>query len=216
MIPDIPWYITAIILGANLAAAGGVWYIVAAAATERKVRIGIAIFLFGWLGAALLLAPAPASLATRDPFYLTPLLPLFGLGPAAVLLAAVGMSPALRRTLGAMSLPAIHGVQLYRLIGAVFLLLMVQGQVPAHFALPAGWGDIAVGLGAARARLRLEHLRIAGSGRRGGNGDRLSRRAGARRRDGSVPPHLGADVRGAGFDHAPGAGVGQAGCGSRV
>ena len=30
MIPDIPWYITAIILGANVVAASGVWLIVAA------------------------------------------------------------------------------------------------------------------------------------------------------------------------------------------
>ena len=35
-----------------------------------------------------------------------------------VLLAAVWTSPALRRTLGAISLPAVHGVQLYRAIGA--------------------------------------------------------------------------------------------------
>ena len=78
------------------------------------MRIGSAIFLFGWLGAALLLAPDPGSLAARDRFYLTPLIPLFALGSAIVLLAAVGLSPALRRTLGAVSLPAIHGIQLYR------------------------------------------------------------------------------------------------------
>ena len=101
MIPDIPWYITAIILGANIAAAVGVWRIVATAAgrsgltaaAARKVRIGSAIFLFGWLGAALLLAPDPASLAARDRFYLTPLIPLFALGSAIVLLAAVGALP---------------------------------------------------------------------------------------------------------------------------
>jgi hypothetical protein len=163
MIPVISWYITAIILGVSVAIAGGVWRIVATAAgrsgltaaAARKVRVGSAIFLFGWLGAALMLAPPPASLVGRDPFYLTPLFPLFALGATAVVLAAVGLSPALRRTLGAMSLPAVHGVQLYRVIGATFLVLMAQGQVPAHFALPAGWGDIAVGLTAPLVALAL-------------------------------------------------------------
>jgi hypothetical protein len=170
MIPDMPWYITAIILGANLAAAGALWRIVATAAgrsgltaaAARKVRVGSAIFLFGWLGTALLLAPAPASLPGRDPFYLTPLLPLFALGATIVPLAAVGLSPALRRTLGAVSLPAIHGVQLYRVVGATFLVLMAQGQVPAHFPLPAGWGDVAVGLAAPLVALALAR-QVAGS-----------------------------------------------------
>ena len=170
MIPDIPWYITAIILGANVAAAVGVWFIIATAAgrsglapaAARKVRIGSAIFLFGWLGAALLLAPSPASLPGRDPFYLTPLIPLFALGATIVLLAAVWTSPALRRTLGAISLPAVHGVQLYRAIGATFFVLLAQGQLPAHFALPAGWGDVAVGLAAPLVALALAR-RVTGS-----------------------------------------------------
>jgi hypothetical protein len=160
MIPDIPWYITAIIVSVNLAIAGWVWRIVATAAgrsgltapAARKVRAGSAVFFFGWLGTAFLLAPAPGSIAGRDPFYITPLLPLFALGSTAVLLASVGLSPAVRRTLGAMSLPAVHGVQLYRAIGATFLVLMVQGQLPSHFALPAGWGDVALARRAAGSR----------------------------------------------------------------
>jgi hypothetical protein len=170
MIPEIPWYITAIILGVNVAIASAVWRFVATAAgrsglpaaAARKVRIGSVIFLFGWLGAALLLAPSPASLAGRDPFYLTPLIPLFALGATIVLLAAVGISPALRRTLGAISLPAVHGLQLYRAIGATFLVLMAQGRLPAHFALPAGWGDVAIGLAAPLVALALAR-RVAGA-----------------------------------------------------
>ncbi|HEX6668146.1 MAG TPA: hypothetical protein VF061_01230 [Gemmatimonadales bacterium] len=170
MIPVIPWYITAIILAVNVTIAGALWRIVATAArrsdlppaAERKVRSGSAIFLFGWLGAALLLAPAPASLAGGDPFYLTPLIPLFALGATAVVLAAIRLSPALRRTLGAVSLPAVHGVQFYRVIGATFLVLLALGQVPAHFALPAGWGDVAMGLTAPLVALALVR-RAAGS-----------------------------------------------------
>jgi hypothetical protein len=60
MIPDIPWYITAIVLGVIVAIAVALWRIVATATTSRQVRAGSALFLFGWLGAALLLALALA------------------------------------------------------------------------------------------------------------------------------------------------------------
>jgi hypothetical protein len=108
-----------------------------------------------WLGAALLLAPAPASLATRDPFSLTPLIPLFVGVPLTTVFLALTLSPALRRVLAAASLPALNGVQLYRTIGAMFLVLLAQGQLPAHFALPAGWGDVVVGLTAPLVALTL-------------------------------------------------------------
>jgi hypothetical protein len=85
-----------------------------------------------------------------------------GSAATIVLLAAVALSPALRRTLGAVSLPAVHGVQVYRAIGAIFLVLMALGQIPAHFALPAGWGDVAVGLAAPLVGLALAR-RAAGS-----------------------------------------------------
>ena len=163
MIPVIPWYITVLIVGVNVAIAGAVWRILATAADRsglvptaaRRVRVGSAIFLFGWLGAALVLGPAPGSIAGRDPFYLTPLLPLFALGSSIVVLAAIGFSPAFRRALGAVSLPAVHGVQLYRVLGVIFLVLMARGQVPGHFALPAGWGDLAVGLAAPLVAIAL-------------------------------------------------------------
>ena len=42
----------------------------------------------------------------------------------------------------------IVGVQLYRALGVVFLVLYAAGQLPALFAWPAGVGDIAIGLSA--------------------------------------------------------------------
>jgi hypothetical protein len=41
------------------------------------------------------------------------------------------------------------GLQLWRVIGALFLVEMARGQLPAVFALPAGIGDVAVALLAA-------------------------------------------------------------------
>ena len=154
MIPVVPWYLELISLATNLAIAVAVWSILSAAAgrsglpptTQRAVRFGSAIFLGAWLGTALLLAPAPASLLGRDRFYLTPLVPLFVVVPITIALLALRLSPAVRRVLATASLPALIGVQLYRSIGVVFLILLSLGRLPPHFALPAGWGDIAVGL----------------------------------------------------------------------
>ncbi|MGH7629448.1 MAG: hypothetical protein ACREOF_08650 [Gemmatimonadales bacterium] len=163
MIPVIPWYITAIVLATNLTIAVALWTLVSSAAgrsdlplaSQRAIRTGSAIFLGAWLGAALLLAPAPASLLGRERFYLTPLLPLFAVVPAAIVALALGISPALRRAVAAVPASALVGVQLYRVIGAVFLILLAQGELPAHFALPAGWGDVAIGLAAPVIALAL-------------------------------------------------------------
>ena len=53
---------------------------------------------------------------------------------------------------------AVSGLALphtLRVVGVVFLILMVQGHLPAAFALPAGLGDIAIGLAAPFVAQRL-------------------------------------------------------------
>ena len=52
---------------------------------------------------------------------------------------------------GAIARVPLHwlvGVQVYRIVGGVFLIALAQGDVPAEFALPAGIGDVLVGLAA--------------------------------------------------------------------
>jgi hypothetical protein len=163
MIPVIPWYITAIVLATNITIAVAVWTLVSSAtarselsaAARRAVRTGSALFLGAWLGAALFLAPAPASLLGRDQFFLTPLVPLFAALPLAIVILALRLSAALRRAVAAVPLPALIGIQVYRVVGAVFVVLLAAGQLPAHFALPAGWGDVAIGLTAPLIALAL-------------------------------------------------------------
>jgi hypothetical protein len=46
-------------------------------------------------------------------------------------------------------------VQTWRIIGYTFLVLYAYGLLPGAFALPAGWGDIAIGVSAPLAALRL-------------------------------------------------------------
>ena len=145
MIPVIPRFITVAIVLALPLATFAVWRIVGASASPR-VRAGLAAFLFGWLGLAFALAPPPASVAGRDPFSLTPLIPIFALGSFAVALAGVLLSPSLRRAVDEASLPGLVGVQVYRVLGVLFLILLSLGQLPGYFAQPAGWGDILVGV----------------------------------------------------------------------
>lgn len=163
MTPAIPWYITLIVLATDLAIAVALWRLLAAGARRsgmapaavRTMEAASAAFLVTWLGAAVLFAPAPGSLAGRDPFAITPLIPLFAVLPPALAIAWYRTSPALRRTLVAVPVSALVGLQVYRLIGAVFLVSLALGIVPAHFALPAGWGDVAVGLAAPIVGLAL-------------------------------------------------------------
>jgi len=95
-------------------------------------------------------------------FQITLLVPLFALAAFATIVIALRRSPALRRVVAAASLPAMVGVQLYRALGVTFLILLALGQLPAHFALPAGWGDIVVGLTAPLVALALAR-RVAGA-----------------------------------------------------
>jgi hypothetical protein len=56
------------------------------------------------------------------------------------------MPQGLRRAAEAASLPALIGVQVYRVLGVLFVILLTLGQLPAHIAKPAGWGDIFIGI----------------------------------------------------------------------
>src|SRR5437660_6798276 len=38
------------------------------------------------------------------------------------------------------------GVQIYRVLGGIFLILYAGGHIPGFFALPAGIGDVIVGV----------------------------------------------------------------------
>jgi hypothetical protein len=163
MIPDIPWTVTVATVAATLIVPVVVWQIVSRGAARagldpaarRRVQVGSALVLGLWAVLALVLAPPPGWLAGQDRYTVNPLVPAFALGGIALVLALVGISPALRRSLAAASLPAIVGVQFYRVLGLQFVILVGLGQLPARFGLPAGWGDVAIGLAAPVVALAL-------------------------------------------------------------
>jgi hypothetical protein len=162
MPPSIPWYITLIVVTTNIAVAVAVWSILASATTrsrlprpaQQRARAGAAILLGAWLAGALLIAPSLGpSPGSAQPA--VPPVVVFSAAALAVVVVALGISPSLRGAIAGMSLPSIIGVQVYRVIGVVFLILLGQGKLPAHFALPAGWGDVAIGLAAPLVALAL-------------------------------------------------------------
>jgi hypothetical protein len=76
-------------------------------------------------------------------------LPTIQYGLLLPILIGVALSrwwPALRRVVDATPQSFLVGVQLYRALGAVFVILYAAGRLPGAFALPAGIGDVVVGV----------------------------------------------------------------------
>ena len=62
---------------------------------------------------------------------------------AALLLSR---SATVNALLDAVPLHWLVGIQAYRVVGVIFLVLYGSGQVPGEFAIPAGVGDVLVGV----------------------------------------------------------------------
>ena len=98
-------------------------------------------FLRGWLLVALLVGYSGvlARLPVPPPFLAVSL--------TILLLVALRTSPTIQSVARQVSARAILAFHVIRLpIGAYFLVLENKGFLPAAFAIPAGWGDIVIGL----------------------------------------------------------------------
>lgn len=156
MIPVIPWYITLTVLAGGVILMLAVRQLFVQAASrsglsreaQGPILLGVGLYLVLWFGLVILTSPSLASLATADPYQLTLVIPTFAVAGPLGFVLALWRFPALRTFVAEFSLPGLIGVQTFRVLGATFLVLLAQGQLPARFAHPAGWGDIAVGLAA--------------------------------------------------------------------
>jgi len=105
----------------------------------------ILVFLGLWLLLAVLLGATGGIAKLSPPF---PQLVVLGLTLAA--LAAIYLLPTLREWAATVSVRALVAWHLIRLLaGAYFLFLARQGSLARAFAIPAGWGDMAVAMTAA-------------------------------------------------------------------
>lgn len=155
MQPVIPWYITPIVLVVSVTLAYWLYLLVSRASqtptlspsTRARVRLGTGLFLVAWLGLAFLLAPSSPVVDAAGQAIVPTTFPFFGGITLLVTIGLLALSPTWRRVVDAIPADALISAQVYRLIGVlVFLPLYALGSLPGHFALPAGWGDAAVGI----------------------------------------------------------------------
>ena len=154
---DLPSYVWALVLAGVIgipASTCAVLYRGAVAAgvgrrAATAVTTTAAAVLGGWLVVSGLLARA--GVYRQDPAWL---LVAFAGFLIALLLAT--RIPLVSRILAAPGTPARLALpHTLRVVGVLFLILMAQGQLPAAFALPAGLGDIAIGVAAPFVARRL-------------------------------------------------------------
>lgn len=132
----------------------GVWLALRRASLDSHRKLiatgGISITLIVWVSAAWVLAlnGALQTFAQTSPrnaiaLIVTPIILI-----VSVALFFAVRSPVINAALDAAPLSWLIGVQVYRVLGVVFLRLWIGGLVPGFFGLSAGLGDILVGLSA--------------------------------------------------------------------
>ena len=111
-------------------------------AREQRVAIIAGVVLISW--AAVATGLARRGVFVQPDANTTPPIGINLLIVFAGLAASLAGSPSLRRLLS--NQQNLIRLNVWRLEGLVFLLLMAGGQMPALWALPAGVGDVVVGL----------------------------------------------------------------------
>ena len=131
--------IAAVLLGLRAALVRARW----TAAERGRVLTVAALTLIVWFAATALLAWDGAYVGGDGRI---PTIQFGILVPILIGAALIWRSPAAARILDAVPQQWLVGVQFYRVIGAIFVVLYAAGSLPGAFALPAGLGDLAVGL----------------------------------------------------------------------
>ncbi|WP_037582481.1 hypothetical protein [Phaeacidiphilus oryzae] len=153
-----------------LTIAGAALFIASTALALRRAPIvawSVVALSAAWFAGDWLLADAHAYQAIGSSNLSIGLIAAFA-GYLTILLAATGL-PVVRRALASPDAVArLTRPQSVRVMGVVLLIALAIGRLPAAFALPAGIGDIAVGLAAPLAVRALRHAPAT---------DRLHRRA---------------------------------------
>jgi hypothetical protein len=116
-------------------------------ASERRtaVWLAVAVPLVAWFIVMWVLGVRGTFHISPDPLSRLPI-PVAVVLPVAVGLMLLLRSRAIATVLDDVPASWLIGLQVYRVIGAGFLANWLLGSAPAAFALPAGIGDVTVGL----------------------------------------------------------------------
>lgn len=118
------------------------------AKTKKLLRILSAAYLLGWW--ILMAALAGADVLAASPLSVIPSITI-ALGvtlPIIVGLILLQSSQTLKTLINSIPNYLLVSVQLYRVLGVIFIALYSLDKLPGEFALPAGIGDILVGIAA--------------------------------------------------------------------
>jgi hypothetical protein len=113
----------------------------------------------GLIGAWFLLAFSASALRVFENYSARPQ-PWLGLAvltPIVLFALWYATSPGFRRFALTLNPRTLTIVQSWRIGGFMFLVLHAHGILPGIFALPAGWGDIAIGATAPLVAMKLAH-----------------------------------------------------------
>jgi len=111
------------------------------ARTRTALAVGVSLWFLASLTAGLAGA-FDARGSGRPPLALG----LAALAPVVAFVAALATSPSVQRFVASLDLRLLTLSQSSRVVGGVFIVLWAAGSLPAGFALPAGLGDLLVGL----------------------------------------------------------------------
>jgi hypothetical protein len=148
----MPSFIAWLVVSSIVLIAVSVWSLLACSArrsfldagAQRRFRFASGLYLLGWIVLAFWLGSNGVLQATATRGFPA-------LATVLALLTIIGAwllyrSSTLKTVVAAIPLPWLVGVQLYRVVGLLFLALYGLGLMPGEFAIPAGWGDAATGL----------------------------------------------------------------------
>ncbi len=111
---------------------------------RSAISMGTSALVLAWYGLIMVLAKHDVFRASATAK--SPALPLAVFVPVLLSLWLIFRSESMAKLVDATPLSWLVGAQAYRVLGAIFLVLWGAGQLPWQFALPAGCGDVLVGL----------------------------------------------------------------------
>lgn len=114
--------------------------------------LGVTLVLTAWIAAVWMLAAMGIFQRTIGN---VPVLPIAIVFPIVIGSVVLTRSKSVGLLLDATPASWLVGVQVYRILGGIFVVDWIRGVLPAAFALPAGIGDVATGLFALPAAVWL-------------------------------------------------------------